>query len=104
LDFIVRKRQGKPAILFVIAVSLFFQLGASHSYYESLVEADFLGHGLKFEAADLENLFVDKQKSLEINPKASSFLCSEDINPSEQFFPPYFQAPSADQTSITLRC
>jgi hypothetical protein len=88
----------------VIAISLFFQVGASHSYYESLVEADFLGHGLKFEAADLENLFVDKQKSLEILPKASSILWSEDVNPSEQLFPLYFQEPSAEQTPIALRC
>jgi len=88
----------------VMTISFFFQLGAIHSYYEILLEADFLGHGLKFEAADLENLFVDKQKSLEIGPKASSMLCPEDVNPSEQLFPLYFQVPSADQTPITLRC
>jgi hypothetical protein len=85
-------------------ISFFFQLGASHSYYESLIEADFLGCGLKFEAADLENLFVDKQKSFEIAPGASSILCSEDVNPSEPFFPLYFQVPSTDQTPFTLRC
>ena len=82
-------------IFLVIIISLSFQLGSAHSYYESLVEADFLGHGLKFEAADLENLFVDKQKSLEIGPRASSILCSEDINPSEQlfsFYAPFFKA------------
>ena len=100
----MRKRQRLCTILVVIAISFFFQLDASHSYYESLVEADFLGHGLKFEAADLENLFVDKQKSFEIGPQASSLLCSEDVNPSEQFFPLYFQVSSADQTPITLRC
>jgi len=88
----------------VIAISLFFQVGASHSYYESLVEADFLGHGLKFEAADLENLFVDKQKSLEIGPQVSSILCFEDVNPSEQLFSFYFQEPSTNQTPLTLRC
>jgi len=88
----------------VMTISFFFQLGAIHSYYESLIEADFLGHGLKFEAADLENLFVDKQKSLEIDPRVFSFLCSEGVNPSDQFFPFYFQVPSTDQTPLTLRC
>jgi len=91
-------------IFLVITISFFFQLGASHSYYESLVEADFLGHGLKFEAADLENLFVDKQKTLEIGPQVSSILCLEDVNPSEQLFSFYFQEPSTNQTPLTLRC
>ncbi len=97
------KRQKLYIILMVMTIS-FFQLGAVHSYYESLVEADFLGHGLKFEAADLENLFIDKQKSLEIGPTASSILCSEGVNPSEQLFSFYFQVPSTNQTPFTLRC
>ena len=99
----VAKKQKLYIILMVMTVS-FFQVGAIHSYYESLIEADFLGCGLKFEAADLENLFVDKQKSLEIGPGTSSVSCAEDVNPSEQFFPLYFQVPSTDQTPFTLRC
>jgi len=99
----MEKRQKLYIILMVMTIS-FFKLGAVHSYYKSLVEADFLGHGLKFEAADLENLFIDKQKSLEIGPKAASTLCSEDVNPSEQLFSFYFQVPSANQTPFTLRC
>ena len=100
----MKKRQRMPTILAVITISLFFQVGASHSYYESLIEADFLGHGLKFEAADLENLFVDKQKSLEILPKASAVLWSDEVNPAEQFFPLYFEVPSVEQAPIALRC
>ena len=87
-----------------IAICLFFQVGTSHSYYESLVEADFLGHGLKFEAADLENLFVDKQKSLEIGPQVSSTQCLEDVNPFKQLFSFYFQESFTNQTPLTLRC
>ena len=87
-----------------MAICFFFQLGASHSDYESLIEADFLGHGLKFEAADLENLFVDKQKSLEISPQPSSIVCLEDINPFEQFFSLYFQEPATNKSPLTLRC
>ena len=97
------KQQKLYIILMVMTIS-FFQVGAVHSYYESLVEADFLGHGLKFEAADLENLFIDKQKSFEISPSASSILCSDDVNPSEQLFSFYFQVSSTDQTPFTLRC
>jgi hypothetical protein len=99
----VAKQQKLYIILMVMTIS-FFQVGAIHSYYESLVEADFLGCGLKFEAADLENLFVDKQKNLEIGPGASSNLCSEDVNPSAQFFPLDFRVPSTDQTPFALRC
>ena len=98
------KQQKLYIILMVMTIS-FFQVGAIHSYYESLIEADFLGCGLKFEAADLENLFVDKQKSLEFGLEDSSILCLDDVNPSEQlFFSFYFQVPSTDQTPFTLRC
>ena len=104
LDLIVLKRQKKSTIFIVMAISFFFQLGASHSDYESLVEADFLGHGLKFESADLENLFVDKQKSLEIGPQVSSTQCLEDVNPFKQLFSFYFQESFTKQTPLTLRC
>jgi hypothetical protein len=88
----------------VITISFFFQVGAVHSYYESLIEADFLGHGLKFEAAGLENLFVDKQKSLEIGPRASSVLSLWVIDPSGQIPLFYLRASSPDEISLTLRC
>lgn len=98
------KQQKLYIILMVMTIS-FFQVGAIHSYYESLIEADFLGCGLKFEAADLENLFVDKQKNLEIGPDDSSILCLGGVNPSDElFFSLYFQTPSTDRTPFTLRC
>jgi len=104
MDFIVRKKPQWFTVFLVIATSISFQLGSAHSYYDSLVEADFIGHGLKFEASDLENLFADKQKNLEIAPRAIPTLCSPDLNSSEQFPFFYFQMPSSDQTPFTLRC
>jgi hypothetical protein len=104
LEFIVTIKPKGKTIFLVIAISLSFQLGSAHSYYESLVEADFVGHGLKFEAADLENLFVDKQKDLEIDPRAFSTLSLWGANLSEQISLSYLQVPSTEQTSFILRC
>ena len=100
----MRIKPKAKTIFLVIAISLSFQVGSAHSYYESLIEADFIGHGLKFEAADLENLFVDKQKDLDIDPRAFSALFLLVVNSFEQISLFYLQVPSTDQTSFILRC
>jgi len=100
----VRIKPKAKTIFLIIAISLSFQVGSAHSYYESLIEADFIGHGLKFEAADLENLFVDKQKDLEIDPRAFSTPFLWVVNSSKQIPLFYLQVPSTDQTSFILRC
>jgi hypothetical protein len=97
------KKKGNT-ILLVIVISLSFQVGSAHSYYDSLIEADFIGRGLKFEAADLENLFVDKQKDLHIDPRGFSTLFLWVVNSSEQISLFYPHVPSTDQISLTLRC
>ena len=82
----------------------FFQVGAIHSYYESLVEADFLGCGLKFEAADLENLIVDKPKILDFAPSTLSILCPLGSELFEQSAHSYFQVVASYPMTSPLRC
>ncbi len=94
----------KPLLLFfTIFFASIFQIAAANSYYDSLTEADFFCHGLKFEAADLDSVFVDKQTHLLIEMNTFSF------------FLPYLQVlksrPAADHPRLSsvpdtaiLRC
>ena len=79
---------------------------SSHIYsdYAVLLEADFIGHGLKFEAADLENLVVAKPKVLDFAPSAlfsfrplGSDLFAKSTNS-------YFQSATPYQMTSPLRC
>jgi hypothetical protein len=87
------------AILCVIFVS-------SHIYsdYDVLLEADFIGHGLKFEAADLENLVIDKPKILDIAPSTLFILRPVDLDLFEQSAISYFQSATPYQLTSPLRC
>ena len=87
------------AILCVIFVS-------SHIYsdYDVLLEADFIGHGLKFEAADLENVVVDKPKILDFAPSAFSTLHPLGSDLFEQSAISYFQSATPYQLTSPLRC
>jgi hypothetical protein len=69
-----------------------------------MVEADFIGHGLKFEAADLENLFVDKPKSLDFAPNALSIECPLGFDLFAQSINSYFQVATPHQMTSPLRC
>ena len=77
----------------IIAILILFQAAAAHSYYDSLIEADFLGGGLKFEAADLDTLYVDKQVNLA--------LCTGTASACSLLKPGFFE-PSALEDSASL--
>jgi len=48
----------------IVGISILFFIASVHSNYDRLLEADFLGRGVKFEAADIEDPLVDKQTIL----------------------------------------
>jgi hypothetical protein len=79
---------------------------SSHIYsdYDVLSEADFIGHGLKFEAADLENLIVDKPKILDFAPSTLSILCPLGSELFEQSAHSYFQVVTSYPMTSPLRC
>ena len=79
---------------------------ASHIYsdYNVLLEADFISLGLKFEAADLENLVVDKPKILDFAPTAFSILRPLGSDLFEQTANSYFHLATPYQLTSPLRC
>ncbi len=98
------KENRKVLLIFVISVAVVFQMAAAHSYYDSLIEADFLGNGLKFEAADLETLLVDKQTSLDLSTGAVAAPFVPESGIFEPFTPETFLIPSVERTYSILRC
>jgi hypothetical protein len=57
----MQMKQKIITVLLVMVISTSFLFSSAYSYYNSLAEADFLTRGLKFEAADIDDLLVDKQ-------------------------------------------
>ena len=61
-------KKNKRLAPLIIAISLILLMSTAYFHYYSLVEADFLYRGLKFESSDLEDLFVDKQNIWDLKP------------------------------------
>jgi hypothetical protein len=53
--------------------------GGGHDY-NTLIEADFLNHGGKFEAGDFDDLWVDKQIKLDFMARESLIIASPEIS------------------------
>ncbi len=62
------RKQRAILTLLIIASSLILLVASAYTNYNSLLEADFLTRGVKFEACDIDDLWVDKQINLDILP------------------------------------
>ncbi len=60
-------KRGSLFIFFIFVVSFLLPLSCAYSSYDVIAEADFLAHGVKFEAVDAENLLLDKQNVMGMN-------------------------------------
>jgi len=92
------------SLFFMATVCIMFASSHIYSDYNVLLEADFIGHGLKFEAVDLENLVVDKPKILDFAPSILSILnplASDRFEPSANI---YFHLATSYQLTSPLRC
>ncbi len=98
------KENQKFLLIFVIATALVFQMAAAHSYYDSLIEADFLGNGLKFEAADLETLLVDKHTNLDLSTGAAAAPFTSEAGIFEPLATEVSAVPLLAQSRSILRC
>ena len=95
----------KTYSLFCIAtVCVLFASSHLYSDYDALLEADFIGHGLKFEASDLENLVVDKPKILDFTRAALSILGPLGSDLLEHSSNSYIQVAAPYQLTSPLRC
>jgi hypothetical protein len=57
-----------------VSLCFIFPLASTYSNHNTLIEADFLTHGAKFEARALNNLWVDKQINLDFQPSQSFII------------------------------
>ncbi len=97
------KGKKKNSFMFVISLAFAFQITLAYSFYDNLVEADFLCRELKYEAADLESLAMDKQPSLHVVKTASALLYS--MNPiGLELSPSPSRIAGTDQSYSILRC
>jgi hypothetical protein len=97
--------KSKTFSVFCIAtVCVIFPSSYLYSDYDVMLEADFIGDGVKFEAADLENLLVDKPKSPDFAPNAVSIVCPMGFDIVEQSTNSYLPLAMPHQMTSPLRC
>jgi hypothetical protein len=61
-------------ILLACFMAIMMPFSFAYAYYDDLIEADFLTHGTKYEAGDMQNLFVEKQNFVGLTSDPSSTL------------------------------
>jgi hypothetical protein len=96
--------QKRISVFLVMVIPLLFLYSSSYSYYNSLIEADFLTCGLKFEAADIDDLLVDKQINVDFAPGLFSTVGSLGADLFEKLTPSLFKVPGMDPPFSILRC
>ena len=94
----------KYSLFYIAVLCAVFVSCHIYSDYDILLEADFICQGLKFEAADLENLVVDKPKILDFVPSALLTFHPLDSGLFEQSTNSYLQLATLYQLVSPLRC
>jgi hypothetical protein len=88
----------------VLAISFLFPFSCAYAYYDDIVEADFLTLGTKYEAADIDNLVVDKFNLTGVTPPlVSTFFFSGDNFWGPHLYFPLSTYPNHPASSV-LRC
>lgn len=100
---VLRKHRAISTFL-IVGISLIFSLASAHANYNSLLEADFLTRGVKFEAGDIDDLLVDKQINLDFIPGEFSVIGSLEIDLHGLLVVSSFQVVSIDPPFSVLRC
>jgi hypothetical protein len=100
---VLRKHRAISTFL-IVGISLIFSLASAYSYYNTMLEADFLTLGVKFEAGDIDDLLVDKQINLDFIPSGSLAIGSLEIALHEFLIMFSFQVVSIDPPFSVLRC
>ncbi len=71
----LRKHRAISKFL-IVGIPFIFLLASGYSHYNTMIEADFITHGTKFEAGDIDDLWVDKQINLDFLPSGSLIIIS----------------------------
>ncbi len=68
LEISMPRRHRAISAFLIMVTSLIFLAASAYTDYNSLLEADFLTRGLKFEACDIADISVDKSINLNFVP------------------------------------
>jgi hypothetical protein len=98
-----RKRRAISTFL-IVSLSFTLSMASAYSNYNDLVEADFFTREAKFEAEDLNDLWVDKQTDLDFMPGESLIIGSPAISLHRLLIHPPYQVVSIDSFFSVLRC
>jgi hypothetical protein len=97
-------KKNKRLAPLIIAISLILLMSTAYFHYYSLVEADFLYRGLKFESSDLEDLFVDKQNIWDLKPSPFFAFSLPDSALHSEITSFSSVLPDSDPSPAILRC
>jgi hypothetical protein len=104
LEISVPRKHRAISTFLIVGISLIFSLACAHANYNSLLEADFLTQGVKFEAGDIDDLCVDKQINWDFIPSESPVIGSLEIDLHGLLVVSSFQVVSIDPPFSVLRC
>ncbi len=102
LGFWVMKK-GSFFTFLIFVLFFLLPLSCAYSSFDVLAEADFLTNGVKYEAVDTENLFLNKENCMGAIPNPFSPLLFSKDNLFEKFSQFSLSIPVI-QTSSLLRC
>ncbi len=88
----------------ILTIALLLVTSTAYCNYYSLMEADFLYRGLKFESSDLDDLFVDRQNIWDLKPSSSCAFSLLDNALRQEPATLFSIHPSFDPFTSILRC
>jgi hypothetical protein len=100
---VLRKHQAISTFL-IVSLSIIFPMACAYFNYNTLIEADFLTHGAKFEAGDFDDFSIYKQTNLDFVPSESLIIASPEISLHGLLIPSSYQVVSIDSSFSVLRC
>ena len=96
------RKQRAISKLLIVGIPFIFLLVYAYSNYNTLIEADFITHGTKFEAEDTGDLWVDRQINLDFTPSESLITVSPETSPHGFLITP--QVVPINSLFSVLRC
>lgn len=98
------RRHRAISISLILSLSFLLPLASAYSNYNTLLEADFLTQGAKFEAGDLNDLWIDKHANLDFMPSESFIIASPELSVHGPLITSSYQVVSIDSSFSVLRC
>jgi hypothetical protein len=104
LEISVLKENRAISTFLILSLSFIFPLASAYSNFNTLTEADFFTRGAKFEAKDLNDLWVAKKANLDFMPSQSPIMASPGISAHRLLILFSYRAISVDSSFSVLRC